>query len=235
MKPVDFDYDIRISKRAKNVRLTIGRDARLQLVVPEGFDQRRIPALLAQKADWISHALQRAQRLLETRHAAYGDRLIPSEIHLKAIDEQWSIQHHSSAEAYYEQQNGQLQLYANHDSDAVALLQEWLKERARATLPKLLAKYAQNTGLNYRRCSIRLQKTRWGSCSSRGTISLNARILLLTPSLAEYLFIHELCHTRHMNHSAAFWRLVSSYLPDYRQRDQAVNQAGLSLPPWSDP
>ena len=72
------------------------------------------------------------------------------------------------------------------------------------------------------RWSIRRQRTRWGSCSSRGTISVNLHCAQLPQSLFEYIVVHELCHLTHLNHSPAFWSLVALRLPDYRQRQQEL-------------
>lgn len=66
------------------------------------------------------------------------------------------------------------------------------------------------------RVSIRNQKTRWGSCSSRGTISINYRIVFLSPAEQDYIIVHELCHVREMNHSPHFWALVAKTIPEYR-------------------
>ncbi len=71
---------------------------------------------------------------------------------------------------------------------------------------------------------IRQQKSRWGSCSSRKTISINSRVAALPAPLIEYIVYHELCHLTHMNHGPDFWHLLSSYLPDARQRQKALRQ-----------
>jgi predicted metal-dependent hydrolase len=89
-----------------------------------------------------------------------------------------------------------------------------------------------NTGLTYNRLSIRSQKTRWGSCSSRGNISLNDQLLFLPADAVEYLMIHELCHTRHLNHSKAFWTLVQTHCPDYRTHEKLLRRSQGLVPDW---
>lgn len=74
---------------------------------------------------------------------------------------------------------------------------------------------------------IRHQRTRWGSCSARGTISLNLCAARLDDSLFEYLMIHELCHLYELNHSSKFWARVEAHLPDYRERRQKLKQIPL--------
>jgi metallopeptidase YgjP-like protein len=93
-------------------------------------------------------------------------------------------------------------------------LKGWLTHKAEDHLIPWLKRVSDETGLSYSGVSIRQQQTRWGSCSSRRLISLNARLLFLPPDLVTYVLVHELCHTKHLNHSLRFWRLVESYLPD---------------------
>ena len=75
-----------------------------------------------------------------------------------------------------------------------------------------------------------MQSSRWGSCSADGNISLNAKLLLFPPEIVEYVMIHELCHRREMNHSAAFWREVTAFLPDWKIRRSALKREFEKLP-----
>lgn len=101
-----------------------------------------------------------------------------------------------------------------------------LFERARAVLPERTAYFAAVIGVDYGRITIRRQKTRWGSCSSKGNLSFNCMLMLLPPTLQDYVVVHELCHRREMNHSARFWEEVARVLPDYKQRRAQLRQSG---------
>jgi predicted metal-dependent hydrolase len=120
-----------------------------------------------------------------------------------------------------------------HDDRAVtAALREWLADVAREQLGAELARVAAEGGFRYSRAQIRRQRTRWGSCSASGTISMNVCLLFLRPQVVRYLLIHELCHTRHMNHSNRFWSLVESFEPDYRELDRELLHGWQTVPGW---
>ena len=89
-------------------------------------------------------------------------------------------------------------------------------ERAKRIFPERTAYFAKRMGVDYGRITIREQKTRWGSCSSKGNLNFNWKLVLLDPELLDYVVVHELAHRREMNHSVAFWKVVEAELPDYR-------------------
>ncbi len=95
-----------------------------------------------------------------------------------------------------------------------------LTGEAQNILPEIAARYAEKLGVTYRRITVRCQKTRWGSCSSKQNLNFNCLLMLTPPEVQEYVVVHELCHLKEMNHSAAFWAEVERILPDYRERRQ---------------
>lgn len=103
---------------------------------------------------------------------------------------------------------------------------EKLRELARRILTDKSYEYAQVLGVSFQKIRIANQRTRWGSCSSKGTISYNWKLVLMPEEIMDYVVVHELCHLKEMNHSVHFWNLVASVLPDYTVRRAWLKQHG---------
>ncbi|MCF0136694.1 MAG: M48 family metallopeptidase [Lachnospiraceae bacterium] len=106
---------------------------------------------------------------------------------------------------------------------------EDMRKRAASDLKPRVAYLAGQMDLSYGQVSIRFQKTRWGSCSSRGNISLNALLVELPEELRDYVIVHELCHLKHMDHSPAFWEEVTYKMPEYKLYKQRLHTEGAAL------
>ena len=92
-----------------------------------------------------------------------------------------------------------------------------LADKALAYIPGRVAYFADKMGITYGRITIRNQKTRWGSCSSRGNLNFNCLLMLAPPEVIDYVVVHELCHRKEMNHSKVFWDEVAHVMPDYEK------------------
>ena len=101
------------------------------------------------------------------------------------------------------------------------------KRLAKELLLKKCRYFAERMGVSYGTVTVREQKTRWGSCSAKGNLNFNWRLLLMPERVMDYVIVHELAHRREMNHSAAFWQIVETYLPDYRERRQWLKENGI--------
>ena len=121
-----------------------------------------------------------------------------------------------------------------HDDAACrAALQRWLGRRARRALEPLVDDVARQLGYAYARLTVRNQRTRWGSCSRHGTISLNCQLLFVSEESARYVVVHELCHTQHFDHSPRFWALVRHHEPGCDRLRREVRMAKRSVPGWA--
>ena len=104
-----------------------------------------------------------------------------------------------------------------------------LIEEAKRVIPARVAHFAPIVGVSYGRVTIRCQKTRWGSCSSRGELTFNWRLIMAPPEMIDYVVVHELCHLNHMDHSPAYWKSVGNILPDYKVRREWLKENGICL------
>ena len=104
-----------------------------------------------------------------------------------------------------------------------------LANKALAYIPERVKYYAPIVGVNYTRITIRNQKTRWGSCSSKGGLNFNCLLMLTPPEVVDYVVVHELCHRKEMNHSKAFWDEVEKVLPDYKSAKPWLRENGGEL------
>lgn len=229
-------YSLKVSSRARCVRLRMSVREGLVITIPRGFDRGEIPGILDRKKLW----LERATRTIEeqrARWAADPPDVAPAKIALAAIGQEWAVEYRPSAgRGVTAMELAGNRLLVTGDTAKFTLcqglLRKWLRRKAHQHLAPWLHRVAAERGFAFARASIRQQKSRWGSCSRRGTICLNAKLLFLPPELVEYVILHELCHTRHLNHSGRYWELVRRHAPDCKQQDKRLRKGTDLVPAW---
>ncbi len=232
----DIEYTVRISARAKRLQVRINPLCEVEVVLPQRLSARHVAPFVRRHRRWIAET---RTRLLRERGLDGGaERMFPSSVNLRAIGACYAVRLRNGARPRLEVVADKagapgIEVAAPDERRACGSLQTWLSREARRCLPPWLEAVSAELGIGYEKVSIRAQKTRWGSCSSRGVISLNRALLFLDPELVRYLMIHELCHRIHMNHSPAYWRLVSRFAPRYKDCERRLTQAARSIPPWS--
>lgn len=225
-------YALRVSPRARNVRLVIAPGKGLTLVVPPGFDASLAPGIVAGRLDWVNRHLERIASMPEP------ERLPPSSVELRAVERVLAVRYRAGdAASVSVRPAGPSSLcvsggIACRDSVARAL-RAWLKREAARELGGMLHVMAARTGLGYSGLTVRLQRSRWGSCSARGGVSLNARLLFLPPELCSYVLAHELAHTVHLNHSPEYWSFLEEIMPEARLLDGRLRSARRYVPWWA--
>ncbi|MDD3610588.1 MAG: SprT family zinc-dependent metalloprotease [Halothiobacillaceae bacterium] len=226
----------RISARARHVRLTLCARRGLEVVTPPGVPAEALHALVRARADWVARHLPKIEQGLRERQRPHSPR--PESLVLPALEAQWRLEWRESPASRHELRElpGRVLLLRSAKGDIHAfrpLLLRWLRQRAAAHLPDRLEALSRRSGLNYGRVSIGHARTRWASCSSRGDIRLNLSLLFLPPPLLDHVLLHELCHTREMNHSPRFWALLRQQDPACEAHRRALSQASReALPVW---
>ena len=104
-----------------------------------------------------------------------------------------------------------------------------LAEEALKVIPERVEYFAKVIGVTYGKITVRNQKTRWGSCSSKGNLNFNCLLMLAPPEVLDYVVVHELCHRKQMNHSKAFWSEVEKVFPDYKEARKWLKEDGSQM------
>jgi len=221
------------------MRLSVSLEKGVEVVIPRTMSQRQRDYTIAQfvrdKQQWINNALDKLRKKSADKKTI-AQCLLPETIVLSAIEQSFNVHYlpDKSSPVLYYKSNKQLEVRGNINNKAqvFSLLEDFFKDYAKPCLQQKCDQYSQKTGLPYNRLTIRAQKTRWGSCSARKNISLNYRLLFLKEDLVNYIILHELAHTRHMNHSSAYWNFLETLIPGARSLDKQVNQTANNLACW---
>jgi predicted metal-dependent hydrolase len=230
-RSVDDRWTVRVSRRARRLSVRVYPGGKVEVVVPPGASPEAVQNFVGTHRQWIH------RRVADLSTAAAADETHPASIKLPAIGRHYAVEYeHNAASSARVRVAGENLLIVSgplHNDREIALaLRSWLAGVAHQQLGTELAKVAADGDFHYARTQIRRQRTRWGSCSASGTISLNVCLLFMRPQVVHYLLVHELCHTRHMNHSKRFWAAVASLEPDYRELDRELLRGWQSVPGW---
>lgn len=226
------DYRIRISKRARRILIKVLPHGVVEVVLPEGVSEDRAKQVLHDRSEWLARALQKVTQQAELNPQTHSLR--PDRIHLQAVEQEWSVDYQTRQQKVKVDVTRQKIILPGNDSDTrtAQRLRQWLQRYAKEVLPEWLARVRDETGHRLNKISVRGQKTRWGSYSSAGNVNLNRNLLFVPADTVRYLFIHELSHSVHMNHSTAFWSEVEKHQCDYLQHEKILNEAARTLPAW---
>ena len=224
--PIRIPYIFKRIRKLKMLRLVMAPEGYAILKVPYGVPQKQALEFLSKHVDWILK--QRATR--SSQPSLF--KFLTNQQYLYANGEKISLAFRfDEAETFYRfgTEEKEIVFYlvkkVDRDRQIKALLravaENILKDRVRTI--SIITRHRLN------RISIRDQKSRWGSCSSRGNISLNWRIILLPAKLQDYIIYHEMAHLEHMNHSKDYWQLLTAYDEKARQHDRELSRTGEEI------
>ncbi|MEE4186309.1 MAG: SprT family zinc-dependent metalloprotease [Gammaproteobacteria bacterium] len=223
-------WRVRFSRRARHLKIQVFPHGGVEIVVPPRTSAREVEAFVSSHQQWIADTRARFVRQRPAEPA------LPDCIPLRSLEMAVPVSYrlNGAGQARAREESSGLDIEAPTLTPPVVwpLLRNWLKARGRAYLPARAMQLGAELGLQPRAVHVRLQRTRWGSCSASGTLSLNAALLLRPPEQLRYVLVHELCHLRHMNHSRRFWSLVERHVPNYRSLDQQLDSAWEAAPNW---
>jgi predicted metal-dependent hydrolase len=226
---------IRHSKRAKHILLRVTAEDGLVATLPRGANRKALDRALLEHADWIEKQTIRVsrdrERLLLARHTR------PEELEFRARGQSLQLHYQttSGSRSRIISRGNELHINTPDIGDIETIHQQlsnYIRREAKQFLGKRLELLSERHGLRYTGLSIRRQKTRWGSCSARHRINLNDKLLFLPEPLMEHVLLHELAHTRHLNHSPRFHALLRDLDPETSQHRNALRHANQYIPAW---
>lgn len=208
------------SHRARNYRLTLRRDGTVVATIPARGSQREAERFLAEQSDWLDRARARQRRrprgpevwTLGTRVLWRGEL---AEVRAASAGEKPRVC--VAADVFR---------VPGFDGDLRPTLEAQFARRAKIELPARTWELAAVTGVEVKHVSVRNQRSRWGSCSTTGTISLNWRLVQTPEFVRDYIIYHELMHLREMNHSSRFWARVEEVCPGWREAEHWLKRNG---------
>ena len=227
------DYTVRRSaRRRKTVQISVV-NGEVIVAAPRRTPARELEAIVRERAAWIMKKLAEEARKPAPARFVTGEKLpyLGEDISLTV-----TLSHDPKPTVRFARRGFSVSVPANLDDeqrvDAIrAALTAWYRDRAAEHLPNIVENWLPRFGGDKpTKILIRNQKQRWGSCSADGTLRFNWRVMMLKPSLIEYIVVHELAHLAHQNHSRDFWDHVATAMPDAQQRRKALRQAGWQLP-----
>lgn len=222
------EFKIKKHRRAKHVKLRASKTKGLEITVPYRFNIKEIPAILEENKNWITKQLLKAQ--------LYQVDVLPDSVTFESINETWQIHYMPSTLRLklFERTMNEVVVVGNIEDKARCkrLLAKWFKHKAQSFLSSELKKVSEATQLSFEKLTIRDQQTLWGSCTSKKNISLNYKLIFLPVHLVRHIMIHELSHTKHLNHSDRFWNLVATHDVDWRQNRSEMRRADKFIPMW---
>ena len=192
--------------RARRYLLRLRLNGTARVTVPRGGSQAEALAFVERNRDWLAEQLQRNQ----THPRLPTAWNVGTEIWFRG--EQVGLESHASGKISF---GAEVLAVKDSSADLRPAMEKHLRQLAVRELPPRVREFATQHNFSVQRITVRNQKSRWGSCSRRGTISLNWRLIQTPNFVRDYIILHELAHLRHMNHSDCFWSEVERLCPDY--------------------
>ncbi len=196
-------------RRVKNARIIVNRQLQVRLIVPRQFTNRQVHDLIHEKSAWIEKQLRHFDRIQTSRvRLQRGEILYMGDVfrfhRLEEMRGRVTIDPAS------------LTITSGINLLSEPVLEAWYRAEARRLIEHKVRTWSRRFGYDYKGLAIRSQKTRWGSCSSKGNLSFNWKLVKAPEAIMDYIILHELTHTQILNHSPAYWEKLASVYPQYR-------------------
>lgn len=227
-------YSVKRSFRAKHVRLEVRGIIGLTVIIPRYYNAGQVSGLLRKKRRWILDKLARYGKV----HLLHAERELRSGDSIPFLGRQLKLVKLNNPKIADSVKLEENRLLVNLDARNGRLnltLEAWYRHQAERLIKQRTSELCRRLGVTHGRLTIRGTKTRWGSCSQKGNLNFNWKLMMVPEPVIDYVVIHELAHLKEMNHSKKFWSLVAEHCPRWREHRKWLkeHQAGLIGTPFS--
>lgn len=230
---INIEYEV-IRRKRKTLAIRIAPNGNVEAIVPLFLDNGMVEDIVKKKAEWICDKLNAIKASRKSAKKRVWDKemlmYLGKEITLRLIEvpkKDITITFDGNDIALFI--NKKINEAIDRDEYIKRTLVEWYRKRAGEKLMERTKVFSKIMGLSFNRVFIKEQKTRWGSCSSKGNINYNWKLIMAPEAIIDYVVVHELAHIKHPNHSKEFWKFVENFLPDYRERENWLKANGSKL------
>lgn len=213
-------YRVIRSRRARQVRLRLLSGGTVEIVVPPRIRVPAVAEILRAKQGWIERQLDRLHALPPSR---------PDAVEFLGTEYAVIVQRRPGRTGRILMEECTLRLDVPDEIEVAPIIEKFLRQRARVILFERAQAWADVMQVEYRRLSVRDQRTRWGSCSVNGGLNFSWRLVMAPLPVLDYVVVHELMHLREMNHGRRFWEGVATYCPEYQEHRAWLKENGASL------
>ncbi len=221
-----------IKSKRKTIAISFDGDGNLIVKAPSWLGKREIEEFVSSKEGWIEAT---ARRLEEARKKEKDSQLrLESGDELCYLGEKrtLTVLREGSRRGKITSVLDRVIMRVPYEADRAfrrELLEKWYRREALTVLSEKALEFSESLGVEFKEIHIKDQKSRWGSCSSKGNLNFNWRILMAPEAVCDYVVIHELCHLVHMDHSPGFWGMVEGFCPRYRAHRKWLKEHGREL------
>lgn len=217
------EYEVRRSDEASEPRIDV--DIRGVTVVIPTSSTERPAGLLEDNAAWVVEK----QREFDRHREQIPNREFENGESFPYLGDDYEVVVERRSTSMVGDRSLRLAKHHVDDTSIERALETLYRRKARETFEEIADQYAAEMDVEYEQIEIRNQRTKWGSCSTTGTLGLNWRLMMAPRDVVEYIVIHELAHLRETNHSDAFWSLVAEHDPDYEAHAQWLDENSARL------
>jgi predicted metal-dependent hydrolase len=222
----NITYAIRHSARARHVRLVIRPATGLTVTIPLSYTTERVPDIIRAKSGWILKKLteySQTQPLSTQEKLQTGDDVPYLGRHVKV-----ELRTTTNNLTFLDRERDTLVISPGPDNQhTIDALRAWYRAQAEEIITEKVGRLSGIVGVTFNKLIIRGQKTIWGSCSRKKTLSFNWKLVTVPEPVMEYVIIHELVHLKAMNHGKTFWKLVELHCPQWRERKRWLKEYGF--------